>query len=116
MSFGAEAKIESGELEISAMAGMVKFTMKQPNVPISLDNPLNFDISTSLTVKMFLGKIKQELKNRGLDKAIQVDKSKLSIDLNEFGENQFANWLKSMTLHQLDFKDGMISIVLKNDS
>jgi len=64
---------------------------------------------------MFLGKIRQELKNRKLDKAIQIDQSKLSINLNELDENQFVKWLKSKTLRQLNFKDGGISIVLGDD-
>jgi len=116
VNFGAESKIENGKLEISAMMGMIKLTLEEPTVPVVLSKPLNFNISTSLTVKMFLGKIKQELKNRKLDKAIQIDQSKLSINLNEFGENQFVNWLKSKTLRQLSFKDGEISIVLGDNS
>lgn len=116
MNFGAESKIENGKLEISAMMGMIKLTLEEPTVPAALNKPLDFNISTSLSVKMFLGKIKQELKNRKLDKAIQIDQSKFSINLNEFGENQFVNWLKSKTLRQLSFKDGEISIVFGRQS
>ncbi len=115
VNFGAEAKIENGDLKISAMMGMVKLSLKAPSVPAALNKPLIFDISMSLTVKMFLGKIRQELKNRKLDKAIQIDQSKLSINLNELDENQFVKWLKSKTLRQLNFKDGGISIVLGDD-
>ncbi len=108
--FGAESKIRKGELVISAMMGTVKFSVKAPKVPVSLKHPVDFDISMSLTVKMFLGRVQQELKERKLDKAISITPTKLSVDLRSLNGNMFIDWLKVKTLKRLDFENEEISI------
>lgn len=108
--FGAESKIHEGELVVSAMMGTVKFRVKVAKVPTPLNHPVDFDISMSLAVKMFLGRIQQELKERKLDKVISVTPTKLSVDLSSFNGNMFIDWLKVKTLKRLEFENGEISI------
>ncbi len=108
--FGAESKIRKRELVISAMMGTVRFSVKAPKVPAPLKHPVDFDISLSLAVKMFLGRIQQELRERKLDRVISVTPTKLSIDLRSLNGNIFADWLKGKTLKRLEFENGEISI------
>ncbi|NIA10937.1 MAG: hypothetical protein GWP10_14720 [Nitrospiraceae bacterium] len=108
--FKAESKIRKGELVISAMMGTVKFSAKALKVPVSLKHPVDFDISMSLAVKTFLGRVQRELKERKLDKAISITPTKLSVDLNPINGNAFIDWIKTKTLKRLEFENGEISI------
>ncbi len=107
---GVESKIHKGELVVSAMVGTIKFTVKSPEVPASFEGPIYFDISMSLTVKMFLARIQRELEERKLDKVISVTPTKLSVDLSSLNGNMFVDWLKTKTLKRLEFEKGEISI------
>ncbi len=110
VKLGAKSEIHKGKLVISAMLGTVKFSVKAPKVPTPFNKPVDFDISMSLTVKMFLDRIQQELKKRELGNVINVTPTKLSVDLRTINGNMFIDWLKTKMLKRLEFENGEISI------
>ena len=108
--FGATSKVENGKITISAMMGTVKFTLFSPKTPLQLSNEINLEISMSLTVRMFLGKIKEELKKRNLSDAISITPTSISIDVNKVENNSFVKWFKNKTLKEVKFEDGKIHL------
>jgi hypothetical protein len=112
-NFPAETKIEKGEIIISAMKGMVKFAVKEPETPAPLHGVVSFDIQMSMTVRMFLGKIRQELEKRGLSEAIRITPEYLSVEINRLKKTALLNWLVTKTLKELNFRDDGISIFIE---
>ena len=108
--FGATSKVENGKITISAMMGTVKFTLFSPKTPLRLSNEIKLEISMSLTVRMFLGKIKEELKKRNLSDAISITPTSISIDVNKVENNTFVKWLKSKTLKKVNLEGGKIHL------
>ncbi|WP_036226446.1 hypothetical protein [Mesoaciditoga lauensis] len=108
--FGATSKVENGKITISAMMGTVKFTLFSPRTPLRLSNEINLEISMSLTVRMFLGKIKEELKKRNLSDAISITPTSISIDVSKVENNTFVKWLKNKTLKEVILEDGKIHL------
>ncbi len=109
----AETKVENGEIEVTAMKGMVKFSVKEPEVPTPLHGVISFDIRMSMTVRMFLGKIRQELEKRGLSGAIRITPEHLSIELNRLKKNALLSWMVTKTLKEVNFRDEGISIFIE---
>jgi hypothetical protein len=110
--FGATAEVKEGKLIVSAMMGTVKFTLFAPKTPLSFSKEVKLDISMSLTVRMFLGKIKEELKKRHLDDAISVTPKSLIINVGKI-DNYFANWLKNKELKEIQLEKGRASLKIE---
>ncbi|WP_456400690.1 hypothetical protein [Mesoaciditoga sp.] len=110
--FGASVKVKDGKLDISAMMGTVKFTLFAPKVPLNFSEEVKFDVSMSLTVRMFLGRIRQEIEKRKLDEAITITPNSLVLNVGKI-DNTFFRWLKNKSLKEIEFEDGMIRLKIE---
>ncbi len=110
--FGASVKVKDGKLDVSAMMGTVKFALFAPEVPLDFSKEVKFDVSMSLTVRMFLGRIRQELKKRKLDEAITITPDSLVLNIGKI-DNTFFRWLKNKSLKEIEFEDGMIHLKIE---
>ncbi len=110
--FGASVKVKDGKLDISAMMGTVKFTLFAPKVPLNFSEEVKFDVSMSLTVRIFLGRIRQEIEKRKLDEAITITPNSLVLNVGKI-DNTFFRWLKNKSLKEIEFEDGMIRLKIE---
>jgi len=103
--FQATIEINEGKLTISAMMGTVKFTLLAPKTPVEFAKEIEMKISMSLTVRIFLDRIKDELKKRNLNEAISITPNLLKIDITKMENNPVINWLKGKTLKKMKLEN-----------
>jgi len=103
--FQVKVEINEGKLNISAMMGTVKFTLFAPKTPVEFAKEIEMKISMSLTVRMFLDRIKDELKKRNLNEAISITPNLLKIDITKMENKPVINWLKGKTLKEMKLEN-----------
>ncbi len=100
--FGGNVKFEEGKITFIAAMGTVKFTLQAPKTPLELSKKFEIHVSMSLAVRMFLGKIKSELKKHGLHEAVKVSLDKIEVDLTKIEGNGLIEWLKGKVVKRFE--------------
>ncbi len=110
--FGTDVIFEEEKITFSAAMGAVRVTVFVPKTPLNFSEKFEISISMSLTVRMFLGKVKSELKKRNLQDVFNVSSEKVKVDLSKMKGSALTNWLRKRTLKKLEIKDKKVTLEL----
>ncbi len=103
--YGGSVDFEEGKVTITAAMGTVKFTLYAPEVPLKFSEKFEIRVSMSLAVRLFLGKVREELKRRRLHEAVKVYPDRIEVDLTKMKGNELIEWMKERSLKKFEITD-----------